>query len=512
MNQMATSNLASGNYRLTIENFGPIASADVELRPLTVFVGPSNTGKSYAATLVYALHKFFHMTTETARWPRNRFQTGHIIFPALSQFKLNLRTSVQLESWLQDMLEGIFAEGVRASFPKELVEEMKPIMINPRIGKQLERELNHCFGINIIGRLIGRNHTKSRVEVFIPENTYVKNDVNYIVEIGRREIGVRGTFSAIDLDIDENELFQYLQDRSLFWGEKSIRPFQFLLSNWLFSMLLRPLTADAFYIPAARSDATYVLKVMMSSFLHRNSQSEDIHPNRSQGLIGTLGDFIDNLLWLDDKLFLDSSLAKIADSIERHMLKGKIKIIRRSSNNLGITYRPFDWKTPLPIMRASSMVSQMSTIILHLRHLTMKGDVLIIEEPESNLHPAMQAAFARELVRLARDGIRVVLTTHSDWFLEQLGNLVRLGMLNEAEQEKMGGSEYAIHSGEIGVWLFEHNQNLKGTCVREISFDSETGLYPTDFDLVRERLYNEGASIYNQNPELFGISDEDADE
>ena len=30
---------------LKISNFGPIASAEIDLRSLTVFVGPSNTGK-----------------------------------------------------------------------------------------------------------------------------------------------------------------------------------------------------------------------------------------------------------------------------------------------------------------------------------------------------------------------------------------------------------------------------------------------------------------------------------
>ena len=54
---MATSQ--DRNLMLSVRNFGPIYSAEVELRPLTVFVGPSNTGKSYLAILIYALHKFF---------------------------------------------------------------------------------------------------------------------------------------------------------------------------------------------------------------------------------------------------------------------------------------------------------------------------------------------------------------------------------------------------------------------------------------------------------------------
>ena len=48
------------SLQLSVSNFGPIARAEIDLRPLTVFVGPSNTGKSYLAMSgIYALHKFF---------------------------------------------------------------------------------------------------------------------------------------------------------------------------------------------------------------------------------------------------------------------------------------------------------------------------------------------------------------------------------------------------------------------------------------------------------------------
>ena len=51
---------APKNLELSVTNFGPIARAKIDLRPMTVFVGPSNTGKSYLAMLVYALHRFFN--------------------------------------------------------------------------------------------------------------------------------------------------------------------------------------------------------------------------------------------------------------------------------------------------------------------------------------------------------------------------------------------------------------------------------------------------------------------
>ena len=44
---------------IAVENFGPIEKAEIDLRPLTVFVGESNTGKTYLAALIYALYHSF---------------------------------------------------------------------------------------------------------------------------------------------------------------------------------------------------------------------------------------------------------------------------------------------------------------------------------------------------------------------------------------------------------------------------------------------------------------------
>ena len=44
---------------INVKNFGPIEKAEIDLRPLTVFVGESNTGKTYLAALIYALHQHF---------------------------------------------------------------------------------------------------------------------------------------------------------------------------------------------------------------------------------------------------------------------------------------------------------------------------------------------------------------------------------------------------------------------------------------------------------------------
>ena len=61
---------------IAVKNFGPIAEANIDLRPLTVFVGPSNTGKTYFATLVYALHSIFFNSLTLLSQLRKTYRTN----------------------------------------------------------------------------------------------------------------------------------------------------------------------------------------------------------------------------------------------------------------------------------------------------------------------------------------------------------------------------------------------------------------------------------------------------
>ena len=56
------------DIKFHIKDFGPISKADIDIKPLTVFIGKNNTGKSYAALLLYSLMK----AVEVSR--RKRYQ------------------------------------------------------------------------------------------------------------------------------------------------------------------------------------------------------------------------------------------------------------------------------------------------------------------------------------------------------------------------------------------------------------------------------------------------------
>ena len=140
------------------------------------------------------------------------------------------------------------------------------------------------------------------------------------------------------------------------------------------------------------------------------------------------------------------------------------------------------------------MVSELAPVVLYLRHSVAPGNVLIIEEPESHLHPAMQVEFTRQIAVLVRAGIRVIVTTHSEWLLEELANVVRRAGLPKTPKNPAGVREAALRPDEVGVWLFEPKKRPKGSTVREIGLD-ESGLFPSGFQDVAAALHNDWAEI-----------------
>ena len=57
------------NLKLAVKNFGPIREGEVEFKPLTVFIGPNNSGKSYMATLLYAMTQALNGKMRPAHGP-----------------------------------------------------------------------------------------------------------------------------------------------------------------------------------------------------------------------------------------------------------------------------------------------------------------------------------------------------------------------------------------------------------------------------------------------------------
>lgn len=95
-------------------------------------------------------------------------------------------------------------------------------------------------------------------------------------------------------------------------------------------------------------------------------------------------------------------------------------------DQLGIQYFPENTDTPLTLSECSSSVKSLVEFNFYLRHCAKKNQILMIDEPELNLHPANQRKLARLLAQLVNAGIRVFITTHSDYIIREFNTLIQL--------------------------------------------------------------------------------------
>ena len=261
------------------------------------------------------------------------------------------------------------------------------------------------------------------------------------------------------------------------------------------------LSCPAFYLPADRTGVMHAHSVVVSSLIDRSAMAGILPTARQPMLSGVLADFPEQLIELGShnssrRRWLSEDIEKHAVQIEKSILSGSVMIESTEISSYSrFGYKPEGWDNhSLPLMNASSMASELAPVVLYLRHLVRPRNVLIVEEPEAHLHPELQVEFTRQLASLVQSGVKVIITTHSDWLLEELANIVCRSEIM-AKQKAPSINDIALRPDQVGAWLFRKKKRPKGSVVEELILDNETGLYPTDYDVVSEALYNKSVEI-----------------
>ena len=107
------------------------------------------------------------------------------------------------------------------------------------------------------------------------------------------------------------------------------------------------------------------------------------------------------------------------------------------------SFSPQDAKKRIDIEKWSSSVRGLLFLRYYLRKEARKNQLLIIDEPELNLHPKNQRKIARLLALLVNAGLKVMITTHSDYIVKEFNTLLMLGdKENERAQALMAKYGY----------------------------------------------------------------------
>ncbi|MDR8356489.1 ATP-binding protein, partial [Acinetobacter baumannii] len=119
-------------------------------------------------------------------------------------------------------------------------------------------------------------------------------------------------------------------------------------------------------------------------------------------------------MYKDSGYFYEKHPEIIADF--ENIIGGSYKVIKNvlvyQSNSSG--------KQKFAMSEASSSVRALLDIGFYIRCKLSPGDLLMIDEPELNLHPRNQRMLARLLAKLVNHGVKVFLTTHSDFIIKEM--------------------------------------------------------------------------------------------
>lgn len=392
---------------IEVKNFGPIEHAKIDLRPLTVCVGPSNTGKTYLCTLLYMMHTIFResygfLATEST----NAAEHIHV---ETSGYKLNELEIVELA------LERYF--DVPSVF-----------------------DLIRCSG-----------NAKDYLE-FIIKFIYPDEKNPYF------------SFIIQDAKITTNKSSP---GRQVYLLSKNINQ-----SKW-------------YFLPAVRNGILHSHRIVASSLMEKTLRKNSGHIHIPT-LSAVVVDYMQHLTLYQENNKLNPTLTETVDELESHILGGKIDIVSSQNGYFEIKFQPKEARQSISITRTSAMISELAPLVLFLRGYVQPGDTLIIEEPEAHLHPGAQADMAVILARLVRAGVKVIITTHSDWLLQEIGNLVLEGHIDE----ELDGSGSWLLQEEVGIWHFQ-----KDSPVQEIPFHERQGFSPEDYEDVAEGLYNRSVNL-----------------
>lgn len=482
---------------LEVSDFGPIARANIDLRPFMVFIGPSNTGKSWLSILIYALHRFFGGhgkgtigTPTIVHVGESPGESTEMRREILDAYK-RIHDTEELESEAIVPISTRVTERIRSEF------ELR--------SKILDYEIRRCFGVAATRDLI-RKSAKRGARIVMKSACDESSRIAHKLSLTKSRTGLKMDIpQALEVGADTVPDSHRFPNHSMWhhillsgdpvasgmgWGEPELVR---ALTDSLLPRIVAPLHMPAYYLPADRTGVMHAHSVVVNALIG-NAPHAGLHPpNRTPILSGVLADFLSQLIEID-KTWPQGGERQASDRgkpIEDTVLRGSIHLNRSHTIAYpNFSYRPDGWTKALALHQASSMVSELAPVVLYLRHLIERNNVLIIEEPESHLHPGMQVELTRQLAKLVDAGIRIIVTTHSEWLLEELANLVKRSELSKEKRDGKG----TLRPDQVGAWLFEPKNRPKGSVIREIALD-ESGTYPSGFDDVAVALHNDWAEI-----------------
>ncbi len=391
--------------KIRFSNLGTIRETEIDLRPLTVIVGPNNSSKTYLAYSIYGLHRELQALDPAVLEPLRTIR-----------FDGEART---LE-WSIKRLAGAFDAHVAAA------------------TRRFEQGLGGFFQDSS-----DKLFRKTRFEVEVASTAGLL--MSSLARFPNRTVVGSGASQRMRISMDDEALSNIFGTAEDFSGSRKMpKALVGLYPGAEIHESIGLAFPAPFILPAERNALIITYKILSNRRfkLLRDAarirkigrRADELHDAlREQGEIRyplPVEDFLDFLA--DVELPATRKTKAIAAGFVK--LAALVESGIQSGNRLELTPTALGGKElrvgigdglSIDLYNASSSIKQLSALILYLRYKAAPNQLLIIDEPEMNLHPASQVRLLEVLAILVGLGVRVLVTTHSPYFMAHLANLTQ---------------------------------------------------------------------------------------
>lgn len=460
---------------ITVKNLGVIDQANFELGNLTLLCGKNNTGKTYLAYTLYGFLDF---------WRKNYTIEieDHYVQTLLNEKILQLN--------IDDILAKADSAFTKAS--KEFTKHLPDILASSK--KQFKNSsVSFVASKEAVNAL---EITDATMEVL--QGKISKGDISIHIEKDKLI-----TFSST-LEVDKQIISSTIhKDVKGFMADVA----KFFLNQYLYKSFI--LSAERTGLILFKEELIY----------KRNQRFEEIfsqldNNNSDIARVETFFNFIkdthtdfnyplpvkDNLHYLlrlqsvgERDSFISEEHPEILDFFEE-IIGGKYII-----ENGDVYYIPYNSNVKLSMKSSSSSIRSLPLFYFYLKHSVRYGELLIIDEPELNLHPENQRLMARLLVRLLNIGVKIFVTTHSDYMIREFNTLMMLHPENGIDelQNIMQREGYVaaelLKAQDVRAYTTEEditplNAKLSSFSVEAAEIEQEIGIEVLSFDRTIEDI------------------------